>query len=368
MQLFEKRHFYILDALRFFSFLAVFVSHAFFTKNISDSHSTFLSLLHLGRLGVDFFFVLSSFLITWIILEELDNTKDFKIGFFYIRRTLRIWPLYFLIVFIGFSIIYLQPILTQLRSPDHPSPPLLWFVFFICNFWIAFHGDNFLFLLVFLWSIAIEEQFYLFWGVLMKFMGKFLNPICLLLIAVSLWFRYVHLNDNHQVYFHTFSALGNFAVGALIAKMAYGRTKLFLYLSQLSQIPIAFAYLIFFCSIIFYNRLFNYTFTMIVERLVFSLLFGFIIFEQCFCKNSFIKFGRWKSINYLGKISYGLYCFHGVVITLFIKASGMLDISNHPLVTFVLIPCSIFILTVFISTVSYEYYEKKFIELRKKFY
>src|SRR5947207_13847391 len=91
-----KHFFKNLDALRFLSFFAVFISHAFFRiPNVSGSgfFSAMDRFSHLGRLGVDFFFVLSSFLITWIILEEIVSTRKFILGYFYMRRSLCIWQL-----------------------------------------------------------------------------------------------------------------------------------------------------------------------------------------------------------------------------------------------------------------------------------
>ena len=95
MTIVPSKHFFKnLDALRFFSFLAVFLSHALFPGKLEDGEGILQgigSISHLGRLGVDCFFVLSSFLITWIILEEFGSTQNFKIGYFFVRRILRIW-------------------------------------------------------------------------------------------------------------------------------------------------------------------------------------------------------------------------------------------------------------------------------------
>ena len=105
-----KVYFNNLDALRFLAFLSVFVSHvALFLGYESNNHSfNFIKKVFLvhGDLGVNFFFVLSGFLITFLLLTEKDNSKNISLPHFYLRRILRIWPLYFLTLFLGFFVIY----------------------------------------------------------------------------------------------------------------------------------------------------------------------------------------------------------------------------------------------------------------------
>ena len=97
-----------LDGLRFFAFFSVFLFHSFFTKNEAvQNNSLFVTLRLLtrhGDLGVNFFFVLSGFLITFLLLNERQFTGRIHIGAFYVRRILRIWPLYFVAVFLGFIV------------------------------------------------------------------------------------------------------------------------------------------------------------------------------------------------------------------------------------------------------------------------
>src|SRR5215210_6286731 len=103
----NKIFFENLDGLRFFCFLSVFLFHSFHTENPDISSSPVYrlfkhSLFGNGNLGVNFFFVLSGFLITYLLIEEKKLTGKIHIGNFWIRRILRIWPLYFACVLIGF--------------------------------------------------------------------------------------------------------------------------------------------------------------------------------------------------------------------------------------------------------------------------
>ncbi|MDG1475769.1 MAG: acyltransferase, partial [Vicingaceae bacterium] len=128
-----------LDSLRFFAFLSIFIFHS-------------TELLPKGYLGVDFFFVLSSFLLTYLVFIELQQTNSFSRKKFFIRRSLRIFPLYFLVVI--FSLIIL-PLLTNTNITLPNNKYLYWL--FLSNY----DFSDSIFALKFLWSIAVEEQFYL---------------------------------------------------------------------------------------------------------------------------------------------------------------------------------------------------------------
>ncbi len=366
----QKKYFENLDALRFIAFLLVFLPHAVLIKYYpGDPFLTnwFAELKFLGRIGVDFFFVLSSFLITWIIEEEYSLSQKFSAGNFLIRRSLRIWPLYFLIVLSGYSVILLQQeVLKQVSS--HPNPNIWWFISFTINFYITEHGQSFLFFLVFLWSIAIEEQFYLAWAFVMKLLRKYYPVICIFLLGASLLFRIMNLDKNLSLYFHTLSAVGNFATGALTAYISFHRKGLFTKLIALNRTWICAVYIILLLFIIFYRQIFSVPLTVVTERLLFSILFAFVIFEQCFSDNSFYKAGRFRLINYGGKISYGLYCYHGVVITAATYFLSSYNRSPTALQTFIIIPSAIFIATFMISSLSFEIFEKPFLRWRRRFY
>ncbi|HVA97785.1 MAG TPA: acyltransferase, partial [Bacteroidia bacterium] len=353
-------------ALRFWAFLMVFCSHIFVLKNQSLSSSPLLLFISNhskpGFLGLDFFFVLSGFLISWIILEEQSIYNIFNWKNFFFRRTLRIWPLYFLIVFIGFGVaVYFSK---QINS----IPPFLTFATFTLNFYILKHGENFLFFLVFLWSIAVEEQFYIFWSLMLKFFQKHILKICFSIIFLSLIFRYFYIDDSPMLYFHTFSVMADFAIGSLFAVCAFRKNFLFVFLSKISRKYFLFIYFLLLLNFFFYERFYSFTFTIIFEKIIFSTLFALVIFDQAFRKNDISRNKFSKALSYLGKISFGLYCYHGIVITIFSKLAEKLNVGNTSIDLFVIKPIVVFIVTVIISAISYQYFEKIFLRLKNKFY
>ena len=132
-----------LDGLRFYAFLGVFVCHTL------PNEATFYSSLHLpmpwvwaavvrsGAAGVDLFFVLSAFLITSLLLREREETGKISLRLFYIRRILRIWPLYFLVVGLGVVLAHTVPDRSHFwyYDPGLPWQYVAGYIFFVAN-WV----------------------------------------------------------------------------------------------------------------------------------------------------------------------------------------------------------------------------------------
>lgn len=353
-----------LDASRFFAFVIVILAHCFISVDeaikTSDMFVSVYKWGKLGILGLDYFFVLSSFLISWNILSEKKKTGEFNIIKFLIRRTLRIWPLYFFILLLGYGYSFL---FSGYNSTE-PLPELYYFLFFIINFYVIDHGSNFLFFLVFLWSISIEEQFYLFWAILIKFFKINLKWVSIALIIISVIFRFFHLDSSPTLYFHTVSTLGNFGVGGLIAYLSFNKTFLHTWIENVKKEISAIIFITLLVSIFCYPWLIEFQYFKLFSKIYYSLFFGYYILEQSFAKDKLINPYKNKTITYIGKISYGLYCYHGVVITLLIKALMFFDYQETYWHTFLIYPVTIAIVTIIIAHLSYRYFESYFLQLK----
>lgn len=365
---YSKRHFENLNASRFYAFFMVFLSHTFIAVTPEFKENAILKLFksfsHIGTLGVDYFFVLSGFLITWIIIEEQTQTKQLNLKKFMARRSLRIWPLYFFMVCIGFAIFYYSK---YLGRPIQDLPSIWNFICFVLNFHIINHGTGFMFFLVFLWTISVEEQFYFVWPNLIKFSQIKVIYLSIALILISIVFRYFNLNDERQLYYATFSVIGNFGVGGLIACIAFERQALFLKLEKGNKYLFAFIYLLLLISFLLYPSMEANLWGRLILKLWFAFLFGFIIIEQAFATNKLLCLGKSKRIDYLGQISYGLYCFHGIVITaLLLILPSYVQKENYWLV-FIIYPLVILLSTMLIAAISYAIYEKTFGKLKQQF-
>ena len=175
-----------LDGLRFVCFLAVFLYHCnetIFPKIYNPKITSVLNFLFRnGNLGVNIFFVLSGFLITFLLIKEKEFKNTISLKNFYVRRILRIWPLFYLCVFLGFAVF------PFFKYRTIPSP------FELSNFWsYIFFAGNFNFIkiwpappdalnLIVLWSVAVEEQFYLTWPIILKYFSKKTYPYIFIII------------------------------------------------------------------------------------------------------------------------------------------------------------------------------------------
>ena len=189
MTLYTKiTHFTGLNALRFFAAYLVVLHHA---EQIRMKYGLFhlktYSFFNNGGQAVTFFFVLSGFLISYLLLKEqhVNVTKKVSVKNFYIKRVLRIWPLYYLLVFAGLIVIpfFIQKVGYDYEMPYHFNDVISYFIFF-CPFMV-----NILFghhLLEPLWSIGVEELFYCIWAPIFKFLKKHILIILICIILLKL--------------------------------------------------------------------------------------------------------------------------------------------------------------------------------------
>jgi peptidoglycan/LPS O-acetylase OafA/YrhL len=154
-----------LDVLRFLAFTMVFIDHALPFDGMFTDGRWLGSVRYAGGFGVCLFFMLSSFLITDLLEREHEATGDIHLKAFYVRRVLRIWPLYFAFLFFDFFV--------QLsRHNGHfPVGKLLAFLLIAGN-WYVSRFEVPLTLSSPLWSISVEEQFYLVWPPYRKYVGR----------------------------------------------------------------------------------------------------------------------------------------------------------------------------------------------------
>jgi peptidoglycan/LPS O-acetylase OafA/YrhL len=366
---YQKMYFKNLDAPRFFAFLVVFIEHMVFTQDKTIRDSSFFKFynwhLSIGVVGWDFYTVLSGFLITWIILEEYNFTSQFSLFYFWLKRCLRIWPLYFLMIIIGLVLVWGSRNLLGKNVSD--MPPLSSLLTFTLNFYIVKHGYNFLYFLVFFWSISVEEQCYAAWGILLKWVKKMFVPFCILVMVASVIFRILALHDYLNLYFNSLSWAGNFATGGLLSYCCINKKEAFERLKKIPVWAISSVYVLFIFTLAFYNQIYKSDFMTVVERLSETLFCCFIIFEQTFCEKHLFQLGKIPLLNYLGRISYGLFCYHGLVILIYEQFTLNVTWINSPVAVFLINPVVIFVTTIVISAISYRYFEKPIMSLRHKY-
>jgi len=364
----DKKRIYFenLDGIRAICFLSVFFYHSFHTEYSWIKDSSIYKLLKWdvfgnGDLGVNFFFVLSGFLITYLLLEEKKVYGKINVGKFWIRRILRIWPLFYLCVFFGFIIF---PILKEIfgEVPNETANPI-YYLLFLNNFDIIKNGLPDSSVLGVLWSVAIEEQFYLFWP-LAIFVCAANRQILLYftVIGISMVFR---VNDIHK--FHTLYCIGDMAVGAIAASLVrIPRWKKVI--ERFSKWQIAFLYSATIFLFLFRDELINefYSLKPFLGLLI-AIFFALIILEQSYSKASFFKLGRYTHLSSLGKISYGLYCLHFIGILIATNTSKLLGMNNSMFTVIIVDTALALAFTILLSWFSYRFFEIPFLNIKKRF-
>lgn len=364
-----------LDGLRTIACLMVFGWHALNIGHNSLGIETvwLRNLLYTflnGQTGVSIFFVLSGFLITYIIISEINARGKFSLKNFYVRRVLRIWPLYYILLILLFILIPLAAKIggTNLSASD--AEPVNYFLF-LSNFDVLrifeTNGIDFLPSTI-TWSVAIEEQFYLVWPLLFYWLSP-KNFIYIFVVALSggLVFRIINYDEPHQLYFHTLSAITDLAIGGTVAycSINYGKFKLFFErLVSPARLLVYGAGLLLMFSISFVDEP--------VLRLLLKILqsgfFAFVILDQSFNTSSLLKLSKSKLLTRLGKYTYGMYMLHPLVLMMLntILVRGFNVAVDIPWALFLKLVIGL-PLTILLARVSYIYLEKRFLMMKDRF-
>jgi len=357
-----------LDGLRAIAAFAVIFFHiALFFKLPQNAISPFLYFLfsfggHGGSLGVTFFFILSGFLITYLMFGEQEKNAKLNIPFFYLRRVLRIWPLYYLTVLIGFMAF---PLFSRLAGEIYAETASPWlYALFAVNFDHIYNAMPKSGILAVHWSVAIEEQFYLLWPLVFYFFSKKKSfPYLLFLIVIGSEVFYLLGKSSIISYYHLLSNFRFLAFGALLSWFCYFKSEnVTRFLNKINK-PLNFIiYVVCISLLLFHQEIIDkFIFLKPLYQCILFLFFGFVIAEQNFSKNSFFKIGSFKFLTWLGKISYGLYLTHMIAIYIVLWI-----FRNDPRYFLPEIICTI-ALTILISYLSFNYFESFFLSLKNKF-
>lgn len=347
-----------LDGIRGLAIILVVLFHCFnFTKHF-----------FFGWLGVDLFFVLSGFLITSILLQTVNQKNYFRN--FLLSRALRIFPLYYLILFI-FLIVF--PVFKfQDTELGFYLNHQIWFWFYLQNWLLSFKLNEDYSFLNHLWSLAVEEQFYLIWPIVIFIIRKlqYLLLISFLLLSIViaarciLWVNYDPVLNYTTVY--TFTRIDGICIGSILAiviKMKPSFIKQFMWIIVLILAILNFGFY-------FLNEMSeqNFPYYAFIGYTTFAALFGLLVHEAISNNKVVNNIFKNRTLMYFGKISYGLYLFHWpIYIMLFPIFVTYLNESSLDKTLIILISSSISVaIAIVLSTLSFNSFERYFLDLKKK--
>ncbi|MBV4356168.1 acyltransferase family protein [Pinibacter aurantiacus] len=362
-----------LNPLRFFAALLVLMHHSEAIKLKNGlANLEWLGLFRNGNNAVTFFFVLSGFLITYLLLKENFKTGTISIKTFYIKRMLRIWPLYFLLVVIG---AILLPVAFHVLKVDYTMPYTFrqtwyYFLFFLPGLVTFFFGHH---LLEPLWSIGVEEVFYLIWAPLFKCLKHRILVVLLFVIAVKILLTLLSMYAIHSELFAYVVSIFQFesmAIGGLGAYFLFYHGEKLQQLALFKkpvQVLVYFTlamYLIFHANID--NAIWNIIFkTPVISALFINFLFLYLILDVSSVDSGILKI-KSKLLSTFGEISYGIYMYHMLVIftiILFLKKylAQMNPVLSNIVFYLVVIPA-----VLLVSYLSKKYFENYFLSLKEK--
>ena len=350
-----------LDILRFFAFLAVFFHHAlprqasfYIAAGIPAAATEWLlTAKKAGAFGVDLFFALSAFLITELLRREYAERGTFGLRAFYVRRALRIWPLYF--TFLAATVLVIPMILP---SEQFGLMYVISFALFFGNWVCATSGLPFSVASP-LWSISVEEQFYFGWPLLLRFFG--MNrikqlAICMLGLALLTRILLALFEVEHPgVWCNTLARLDPIALGALLAFFLGGRAPQIRSVLRLALGVLAVAGLWLAARYLKQDGP-----SSVVTFLVSALSSVALLVAVLQTNTRWLMVSPFSWLVYLGRISYGLYVFHLFALALVAKQSVVpLGFEGRLLFSF--------LLTVLLAAVSYRALEQPFLRLKERF-
>ena len=369
----EPGHLAGLDGVRGLAILLVIASH-FLDQSLSGGIGTRLLVkaATYGVLGVDLFFVLSGFLITGLLLEAKGGTNYFRN--FYARRTLRIFPLYYFVLALVFLV---WPRLTT------PSPRLAnavehqaWLWTYTTNFYVASQGSwESLTYVTHFWSLAIEEHFYLFWPlVVFLFSRRVLERICLGVMASALALRIgLALAGVNEISIAVLTPcrMDALCMGGLMALLVRRPGGMEAWVGRSGRAALLVGGAVVCLSMLGARTQLALPVLHQVRTSLYALFFaGLTLMSLKPATNLVARAFQGKVLRFLGKYSYGLYVYHGLLHGYFQDTgvpTRLLAAVGRPMPALLANFALGLTLSVLVAVLSYELLEKRFLALKRHF-
>jgi peptidoglycan/LPS O-acetylase OafA/YrhL len=375
-----KLYFPGLNGLRFIAAFAVFFGHTnLFIKFVGAKAIDAYIMAQLGNAGVGLFFVISGYLITYLLLVEKETYQKIALGNFYARRILRIWPLYYWVMFIALLIIplcFYDPAFSLRGVSDFRS--FILFALFLPFLSMCIFPSNILANI--LWSVGVEEMYYLFWPLIIQSAKKLTLSLFLAMLIVFLALKAVFTylpykvhaaHDFFQIISNCFVSVrfDHMLIGGMMAYIVLHKPDLMKVFKNRIAFFLSFLLILYYLFIGFNSFYFglNPIIRYMIDPIIFASLCAVIVV------NITHDLGLSDPMEgqfffFMGQISYGFYVYHSIVLFLLIRVLVYGLGMDRQGITFALILYGAgFVLTTLISYISYHYFESKFLAFKKRF-
>ncbi len=360
----KTSYFRQIDSLRAFAVLSVIVFHWF-------AKDSWINKLPNGSIGVTLFFVISGFLVSRILMIARNrienNERSFKEEYrdFLVRRALRIFPLYYGVLFGVYALDKFAHVRIETDFFEHP----FYYLFYLYNHYLDSTG-NWQDLLSPFWSLSVEEQFYIVWPLLLLLIPAKHQPyLALMAVAIGLVSRVVlALSATGSDGLATVHCLDAFGIGAVFAYLFTNSKDTVESVKRRSKLLLAIGLILFIpCQLMDPQS----WFVLVFKRFsIAAVSMYFVCGASLGFKGVFGRILNSSVLIYIGKISYGLYIFHMLIPSVFVpkllsyapgRISQLVTSSQTIYVSF----CFVFLMG--LASLSWYLFEKRFTDLKKYF-
>lgn len=348
-----KQHIKNLDTFRAIAAIVVMIGHIeLFRQN--NWGSSLFNIVPSGHTAVMMFFVISGFLITFLLTKEKEKYGTISLRDFYLRRILRIWPVYYLVLIISFFFYEQIPSISTI-SFNVALIPQIGRLF--DGRWATSPQ---------IWSIGVENLFYIFFPLILLFVPN--KRMLLVLLIIAIGFAIL----PYVIDFVNVRTVQNSALSLLNYRFFFQNKFDSLFVGCISGFALAENHKI---LRILYNKWLFYACTVFAIVLwgarietqhfndeLMSVLFAVVILNVCTNTQMKITFEN-RVTKFLGRISYGIYMYHWIILILAFK---IMPLEGTP-ISAVVLYAVVITATIIVAWLSYETYEKFFLNLKKRF-
>ena len=355
-----------MDFMRFIAYMPILLFVIFYLMNTYEDGIVAEISAGLGYVknnSIDFFFFLSAFLLCSHSLREYKYKNSFSTRQFYIRRLLKIVPLIIPLALFAFLV---HPFITRILQLSDVTTPGFSNNFLLTSDNIVVSPEQYIYYGV-LWFILLFLIFSFLSGAIFKLLKDQLKLAGYTLIILGIADRAYHVLDHSNHEFDLTAYGIPIGIGILTANVMRNEQRMVDFFKETSNISHLTVYFIGICTICFGYLFLTGTYFSIAIPIITSLFFAYAVFEQTFSKHSIIKFRKLKAFSKAGKMTYGLIVYLSIISAITVISMDSLELKMDNSLNQVIFALATVILTWTVSKLSYNYFERPILNMKREF-